>query len=131
MAKVAKDKAGDNQALLTLAKTMQDDHQANEDAVTALSQQEERQDRRDLCHDRREEKTWKTQSGGQFNDALLTEAIEGHAQALRYFEAESAKFRGDPDVYLYVQETIPVVRAHLEMARAMKKQIGPEFQAKS
>jgi len=39
MAKVAKDKAGDNQALLTLAKTMQDDHQANEDAVTALSRQ--------------------------------------------------------------------------------------------
>ncbi len=124
MAKVAKDKAGDNQALLTLAKTMQDDHQANEDAVTALSRQKSVKIEGTSATIDEKRKNMENLSGGQFNDAFLTEAIEGHAQALRYFEAESAKFRGDPDVYLYVQETIPVVRAHLEMARAMKKQLG-------
>lgn len=46
MSKLASDKAGDNQALLTFAKTMKGDHQANEDAVTALSRQK-RQNRRD------------------------------------------------------------------------------------
>jgi putative membrane protein len=130
MAKVAKDKAGDNQALLTLAKTMQDDHQANEDALTALSRQKNVKVEGTPGAIDEKKKNMENLNGGQFNEAFLKDAIEGHSQALSYFEGERAKFKGDPDVYLYVQETIPVVRAHLEMARAMKQQLGENSRQK-
>jgi putative membrane protein len=124
MAKMAKDKAGDNQALLTYAKTMQDDHQANEDALTALSRQKNVKIEGTPASVDEKQKSMNNLSGGQFNEAFLNEAISGHSQALRYFEGERGKFRSDPDVQLYVEETIPVVRAHLEMARAMKQHLG-------
>ena len=39
MAKTAKSKAGDNQSLTTFAETLEADHKANEEALTALSRQ--------------------------------------------------------------------------------------------
>ena len=120
MAKLASDKAGDNQALLTFAKTCKGDHQANEDAVTALSRAKNVKIEGTPASIDEHEKQMENLSGGAFNEAFLTEAVQGHAKALQFFESEKGKFRSDPDVYLYVEETIPVVRAHLEMARAMK-----------
>jgi putative membrane protein len=128
MAKMAHNKAGDNQAMLTFAKTMQDDHQANEDAVTALSRQKNIKIEGTPASIDEKEKQLDNLNGGQFNEAFLKEAIVGHTEALRYFEIERAKFKSDPDVYLYVEETIPVVRAHLEMARSMKQQLGRNSQ---
>jgi putative membrane protein len=124
MAKMAKDKAGDNQALLTYAKTMQDDHQANEDALTALSRQKNVKIEGTPGSIDEKRKNMGNLSGGQFNEAFLNDAIAGHTEALHYFEGERAKFKADPDVNLYVEETIPIVRAHLEMARAMKRHLG-------
>lgn len=124
MAKLAHDKAGDNQAMLTLAKTMQDDHQANEDAVTALSRSKNVKIQGTPASIDTREKHFEGLNGGAFNEAFLKEAVEGHAKALQFFEGEKGKFHGDPDVNLYVAETIPVIRAHLDMARAMKAQLG-------
>jgi putative membrane protein len=124
MAKLASDKAGDNQALLTLTKTLKGDHQANEDAVTALSRAKNVKIEGTPGSIGEHERQMENLSGGAFNEAFLTEAVQGHAKALQFFESEKGKFRSDPDVYLYVEETIPVVRAHLEMARAMKAQLG-------
>jgi putative membrane protein len=124
MAKLAHNKAGDNQTMLTFAKTMQDDHQANEDAVTALSKQNNVKIEGTPASIDEKNKQLDNLSGGQFNEAFLKEIIMGHTAALSYFESERAKFKNDPDVYLYVQETIPIVRAHLEMARAMQRQLG-------
>jgi putative membrane protein len=124
MAKLARDKAGDNQALLTLAKTMQGDHQANEDAVTALSTQKNVKIQGTPGSIDQREKQMENLSGAQFNEAFLTEAVEGHSRALRFFEGEKGKFHSDPDVNIYVEETIPVIRAHLEMARSLKAELG-------
>jgi putative membrane protein len=124
MAKLAKDRAGDNQALLTLAKTMQDDHQANEDAVTALSRAKNVKIEGTPASIDQRYKEMDNLKGGQFNQAFLNDAVEGHSKALRFFEDEKGRFGSDPDVKLYVEETIPVIRAHLEMARSMRAALG-------
>jgi putative membrane protein len=124
MSKLAKDKAGENQALLTLAKTMQDDHQANEDAVTALSRSKNVKIEGTPASIDQRYKEMDNLKGAQFDQAFLNDAVEGHTKALRFFEGEKGKFSGDPDVNLYVEETIPVIRAHLEMARSMRAELG-------
>ena len=124
MAKMANSKAGDNQTMMTFAKTMEDDHQANEDAVTALSKQKNVKIEGTPASIEEKKKQLDNLNGGQFDEAFLKDAIEGHTAALAYFQGERAKFKGDPDVYLYIQETIPVVRAHLEMARAIQHSLG-------
>jgi putative membrane protein len=124
MGKLAHDRAGDNQALLTLAKTIQDDHQANEDAVTALSRAKNVKIEGTPASVDQKYKDMENLKGAQFNEAFLTDAVEGHTKALAFFEGEKGKFRSDPDVHLYVEETIPVIRAHLEMARSMKAELG-------
>jgi putative membrane protein len=124
MAKMASDKAGDNQALLTLAKTMRDDHQANEDAVTALAKAKNVKIEGTPASVDQKNQQMDNLKGGQFNEAFLNDAVSGHAKALRFFENEKEKFGSDPDVKLYVEETIPVIRAHLEMARSLRAELG-------
>ena len=124
MAKVARDKAGDNQPLLTFADTLQADHKANEDAVSALARQTSVKIEGTPSSVDQKEKQMEALKGGQFDQAFLRDEVADHTKALQFFEAEKAKFRGDPDVNLYVQETIPVIRAHLEMARSLEQEIG-------
>jgi putative membrane protein len=122
-AKLAHEKAGDNQALLTYADTIKRDHEANEQSVTALSRQKsvklegtdstkvDKSPLRDL-------------KGGAFNEAYLADQVQGHQEALREFEKARAQFKSDPDMELYVQQTVPVLQAHLKMAENLKKHIG-------
>ena len=120
LAKLARDKAGDNQALKTFAKTLESDHKANEDAVTVLSRQENvalsgTPASIDLKYKRME-----SLNGADFNRAFLNDAVKDHSEALAFFEADKTKFRNDPNVYRYVEETIPVIRSHLQMARTLE-----------
>jgi putative membrane protein len=124
MAKLAKDKAGDNQALTTYAETIQGDHEANEDAVTALSRQKNVKIEGTPASIETKKKDMQNLNGAQFDQAFLNDAVEDHSRALEFFETEKGKFRGDPEVYLYIQETIPGLHAHLEMARNMKAELG-------
>jgi putative membrane protein len=62
--------------------------------------------------------------GAQFDSALLNGEVRDHEKALRFFEGEKGKFSRDPNVALYVEETIPVLRAHLQMAKALQQHIG-------
>jgi predicted outer membrane protein len=98
MAKLAKDRAGDNQAMLTLAKTMQDDHQANEDAVAALSRQKNVIIEGTPASIDEKYKHMENLKGAQFNEAFLKDAVADHSKALRFFENEKGQFRSDPDV---------------------------------
>jgi putative membrane protein len=121
LAKLARDKAGDNQALKTFAQTLESDHKANEDSVTTLSRQENvtlsgTPASIDLKYKRME-----SLNGADFNRAFLEDAVKDHSEALAFFEADKTKVRNDPDVYHYVEETIPVLRAHLQMARALEQ----------
>jgi predicted outer membrane protein len=120
-AKMARSAAGDNQALLTYADTIKKDHEANEDAVTALSRQKNIK-LEGTNSDPVKKSPLNNLKGGAFNEAYLQEQIQGHKEALRDFEAARGQFKGDKDMELYVQQTIPVLQGHLKMAENLEKQ---------
>lgn len=122
-AKLAHDKAGDNQALITYADTIKGDHEANEESVSALSRQKsiklEGTDSTKV-----DKSPLKDLKGGAFNEAYLADQVQGHKEALSAFKSAQGQFRGDPDMELYVQQTIPVLQAHLKMAENLKSHIS-------
>ena len=122
-AKLAHDKAGDNQALLTYADTIKGDHEANEESVSALSRQKSvKLEGTDTT--KVDKSPMRDLKGGAFNEAYLADQVKGHEEALREFESARGQFKGDPDMELYVQQTVPVLKAHLMMAENLKKHIS-------
>jgi len=122
-AKLARDRAGDNQALLTYAETIKGDHEANEEAVSALSRQKSIK-LEGTNSDPVKKSPLNDLKGGAFNEAYLEDQVQGHKEALSAFENARGQFKGDPDMELYVQQTIPVLQAHLKMAENLKKHIS-------
>lgn len=121
-AKIAHDKAGDNQAMLTYADTIKGDHEANEESVSALSRQ--KSIKLEGTTDKVEKSPLKDLKGGAFNEAYLGDQVKGHKEALSTFKSAQGQFKGDPDMELYVQQTIPVLQAHLKMAENLKNHVS-------
>src|SRR5271168_4511853 len=121
MAQTAKEKAGDNQGLTSFAETLEADHKANEDALTALSREKGvKMDGTPAANDA-EVKAMDNLSGGAFNVAFLRGEIADNGRAIRLFEQARAEFAGDRDVELYIGQTLPVMQAHLEMAKGLER----------
>jgi len=123
-AKMADSKAGDNQALITYADTIRGDHEANEEAVSALSRQKSIK-LEGTNPDKVEKAPMKDLSGGAFNDAYLDEQIKGHKDALSMFESAKGNYKSDPDMELYIEQTLPVLQAHLKMAQNLRRHVSP------
>ena len=123
-AKMAHSKAGDNQALITYADTIRGDHEANEEAVSALSRQKSIK-LEGTNSDKVEKAPMKDLSGGAFNDAYLDEQIKGHKDALSMFESAKGNYKSDPDMELYIEQTLPVLQAHLKMAQNLRRHVSP------
>lgn len=123
-AKMAKSKAGDNQALITYADTIRGDHEANQEAVAALSRQKSIK-LEGTDSDKVEKAPMKDLSGGAFNDAYLDEQIKGHKDALSMFESAKGNYKSDPDMELYIEQTLPVLQAHLKMAQNLRRHVSP------
>ena len=122
--KMAHSKAGDNQALITYADTIRGDHEANEEAVAALSRQKSIK-LEGTNPDKVEKAPMKDLSGGAFNDAYLDEQIKGHKDALSMFESAKGNYKSDPDMGLYIEQTLPVLQAHLKMAQNLRRHVSP------
>jgi putative membrane protein len=122
-AKMAHDKAGDNQALLTYADTIKADHEANEESVSALSRQKSVK-LEGTNTDKVDNGPLKDLKGGAFNEAYLSDQVQGHKEMLSAFESARSQFKGDPDMELYVQQTVPVLEAHLKMAENLKRHLS-------
>jgi putative membrane protein len=123
-AKMAHSKAGDNQALITYADTIRGDHEANEEAVSALSRQKSIK-LEGTNSDKVEKAPIQDLSGGAFNDAYLDEQIKGHKEALSMFESAKGNYKSDPDMELYIEQTLPVLQAHLKMAQNLRHRVSP------
>ena len=123
-AKIAHNKAGDNQALMTYADTIRGDHEANEEAVSALSRQKSIK-LEGTNPDKLEKNSLKDLSGGVFNDAYLDDQIKGHKEALSIFESAEGSYASDPDMKLYIEQTLPVLQAHLKMAQNLRRHVSP------
>ena len=59
-------------------------------------------------------------TGSEFDDAYIAAMIKDHKTDAQEFKAESAEAK-DTDVKTFVDESIPVVAAHLKRITAMKK----------
>lgn len=123
MAKTAKDKAGDNQPLLTFAATLKADHEANEDAVTALARQDNVKIEGTPASLDQKDKALDHLDGGAFNEAFLKDEIKGHEEALAFYKQARSEYSGDRDAEIYIDQTVPIVQAHLEMAKNLRKQM--------
>lgn len=122
-AKVAQNKAGDNQALVTFADTIQADHMANEQAVSALSRQ------KDITlygfnPPQNQLNNLRNLNGGAFNQTFLSNEIRDHEKAIRLFQQARQEFNGSPDVELYIQQSLPVLHAHLAMAENLDRSMA-------
>jgi putative membrane protein len=122
MMSLAQNKAGDNQALKTMAVTISADHKANQQALEALAKQEN-VDLKNTENNSPAYNRLKNLNGAAFNQAFLNDQIRDHEQALRLFQdaRNQAQSRG---MRVYLGQTIPILRAHLQMAKNMKNDMA-------
>jgi putative membrane protein len=120
MAKELKSKAGDNQALITLADTMRDDHKDNQTALEALASQK-KVNLKSYEKNKAVEDQLDNLKGAQFNETFLSMDIRDHQKALAVFRRAKSEFSNDPDVRVYIDQTIPVLEAHLKMAQNLHR----------
>ena len=117
-AAIAHRKAGHDIELRTYADTIKWDHEANEEAVKALAK------KKDITLAKVEtpssEKNLKSMSGQHFDRAYFDEQIKGHEEMLTMFKDARDNLRNDRDVQAYIEQTIPVLSAHLQMSRNMR-----------
>ena len=123
-AKTAKSKAGDNQSLTTYAETLRGDHEANQEAVKTLSSQRNVKLESVPSEVDQKVKALDQLHGGAFNTAFLRSQVTDHEKALSSFKSARSQFKDDPDVELYIDQTIPILEAHLEMAKNLESQVG-------
>ena len=119
MAKELKSKAGDNQALVTMAETIKGDHQANQDALEKLASEKNitlDSYKENKAADNRLDQL----NGAAFNSAFLNMQVRDHEKALSLFRHEKGSFSNDPEVQVYIEQTIPVLEAHLKMAQNLR-----------
>jgi putative membrane protein len=123
MAKMARSKAGDNQAMMTFAETLKADHKANEEALTALARQKKIK-LESAATDKEAEDRLSKLKGGDFNAAFLEQEIKGHKEAMRTLQSAKDQNSGDRDAQLYISQTLPIVEAHLKMAESLQKEMN-------
>jgi putative membrane protein len=121
-ANMLSNKAGNDVALKTLATTLKYDHQANETAVKDLASRENVT----LQSYRGQPAQMKNLSnlhGTAFDKAFLSREAQDHRQALQQFEAA----RNEPQsqaMKMYIDETIPVLKAHLAIIENVQRDMG-------
>jgi predicted outer membrane protein len=118
-ATMLRSKAGDNQAMITLADTMTGDSKANQEAVKALA------DSRKITLNAYKKDTASNDemsklNGGAFNAAFFAKAVRDQKGAIEAFKTASRSFRKDRDMQLYIDQTLPILRANLAMTENLQ-----------
>lgn len=119
-ATMLRSKAGDNQAMITMADTISGDHKANQEAVKALADSLKITLKDYKKNDAANDKMSKL-NGAEFNSAFFAMTVRDHNGAIETFKTARSTFKGDRDVQLYIDETLPVLKAHLEMVKSMQR----------
>jgi predicted outer membrane protein len=118
-ATMLRSKAGDNQALITMADTMTGDFKANQEAVKALA------DSRKITlnaykKDAAASDEMSKLNGGAFNAAFFAKSVRDQKGAIEAFKTASRSFRNDRDMQLYIDQTLPILRANLAMTENLQ-----------
>jgi putative membrane protein len=118
-AKELRSKAGDNQALVTMADTLSQDHKANQAALESLAKQEN-VSLDSYKPNKAEQDRLENLKGAQFNNEFLNANVRDHKEALAIFKRAKVNMAGDPNVKVYIDQTIPVLESHLKMAENLR-----------
>ena len=118
-AKELRSKAGDNQALVTMADTLTQDHKANQSALEALAKQKN-VTLDSYTPNKAEQDRLDNLKGAQFNGEFLNLDVADHKKALATFKEAKTNLSGDPDVKVYIDQTIPMLESHLKMAENLR-----------
>jgi len=94
MAKELKSKAGDNQALVTMADTMRDDHKDDQTALEALASQKN-VTLKSYEKNKAAEDQLDNLKGAQFNEAFLKMDIRDHEKALATFRRAKSELSSE------------------------------------
>ncbi len=119
-ATMLRSKAGDNQAMITLADTMTGDFKANQEAVKALADSRKitlNAYKKDTAADDEMSKL----NGGAFNEAYFARSVRDQQGAIETFKTANRGFRNDRDMQLYVEQTLPILKANLAMTENLQK----------
>jgi predicted outer membrane protein len=118
-ATMLRSKAGDNQAMITMADTMSGDFKANQEAVKALA------DSRKITLNTYKKDTAANDemsklNGGAFNAAFFARSVRDQKGAIETFKTASRSFRNDRDMQLYIDQTLPILKANLAMTENLQ-----------
>ena len=122
MAGMLNNKAGDNLALTTLAKTLKADHQTNQAAVKSLADQQNIT-LKSYQPDQALKNKMDNLNGRAFDKAFLDHEAMDHRQALDTFQ-NARNETNNHEVRTYIDETIPVLKAHLKMVENLQQDLG-------
>jgi predicted outer membrane protein len=112
-------KAGDNQAMITMADTMTGDSKANQEAVKALA------DSRKITLNAYKKDTAANDemsklNGAKFNSAFFAKSVRDQKGAIEAFKTARRGFRNDRDMQLYIDQTLPMMKANLAMTENLQ-----------
>jgi putative membrane protein len=99
---------------------MRDDHKDNQTALEALASQKNVK-LKSYEKNKAVEDQLDNLKGAQFNETFLSIDIRDHEKALAAFRRAKSEFSSDPDVRVYIDQTIPVLEAHLKMAQNLHR----------
>src|ERR1700687_2028441 len=112
-------KAGDNQAMITMADTMTGDFKANQESVKALA------DSRKITLNAYKKDTAANDAmaklnGAKFNSAFFAKSVRDQKGAIEAFKTARRGFRNDRDMQLYIDQTLPMMKGNLAMTEKLQ-----------
>ena len=118
-ATMLRSKAGDNQAMITMADTMSGDSKANQEAVKALA------DSRKITLNAYKKDTAASDemsklNGAKFNSAFFANSVREQKGAIEAYKTARHSFRNDRDMQLYIDQTLPMLKANLSMTENLQ-----------
>jgi putative membrane protein len=120
---LAQQQAKDEQVVQFGRRMVQDHGQANK-KLMALAEQKTIQLPKELPADAQQKyDEMQELSGAEFDKAYMDEMVADHEKDIALFE-QQAEAGKDPDLRAFAEETLPTLRAHLELAQEVQSQIA-------
>jgi putative membrane protein len=115
----AVNEAGKNLALKNFGNILRADHRVNQEAVQALASKNDIQLSAETSMPP-VAKSMKEATGREFASDFAQQEIQDHEEAISEFEKAENEFRNDPQVEMYIKQTLPVLQTHLKEAELLK-----------
>lgn len=127
LGELAQQQAKDEQVVQFGQRMVQDHGQANE-KLMAIAEQKGIELPQELPEDAQETYQELQQlSGAEFDQAYMEEMVTDHEEDVELFE-EQAQSGKDPDLRAFAEETLPILREHLQMAEEIHSELSAELE---